>query len=195
MHRLVDAYFLFYNSSYPILHEKTFRERMATRQQAPSKPTWHIVYYMVLAIGYWVSTANKSKAQSPYYLAARSRLSMQMLDSGTMETVQAFLLMGNYLQKMDRPNTGYIFIGIAYRVALGLGLHREISDAEDTIFYERRRRLFWTLFCFDSGFNITTGRPPTASEGFIDCRLPRNIDDMVSHIYMLMIDVYCCALI
>jgi transcriptional regulatory protein GAL4 len=26
---------------------------------------------------------------------------------------------------MDRPNTGYSFVGIAYRMALGLGLHRE----------------------------------------------------------------------
>jgi hypothetical protein len=42
--------------------------------------------------------------------------------------VQAFLLMGNYLQKRDRPNIVYNLIGIAYRMALGLGIHRELPQ-------------------------------------------------------------------
>ncbi|KAJ8119396.1 hypothetical protein ONZ43_g3643 [Nemania bipapillata] len=97
-------------------------------------------------------------------------------ESGTAETVQAFLLLGNYLQKRDRPNTGYNFVGLAWKLALGLGLHREVPKAVDTVEYEMRRSLFWVMYCFDNGFNITTGRPPTLSDGFIDTRLPRNID-------------------
>ncbi|KAF9871446.1 hypothetical protein CkaCkLH20_11093 [Colletotrichum karsti] len=85
--------------------------------------------------------------------------------------------MGNYLQKRDRTNTGYNFVGLAYRMALGLGLHREPPGPEDTLGHERRRQLFWTIYCFESGFNITTGRPPTMSDEFIDTRIPRNIDD------------------
>ncbi|GKT48109.1 regulatory protein LEU3 [Colletotrichum spaethianum] len=100
-----------------------------------------------------------------------------MLESGTIETVQAFLLMSNYLQKRDRTNTGYNFSGLAYRMALGLGLHREPPGSEDTLGHERRRQLFWTIYCFESGFNITTGRPPAMSEEFVDTRVPRNIDD------------------
>lgn len=89
---------------------------------------------------------------------------------------------GNYLQKRDRPNTGYNIIGIAYRMALGLGMHREISsDNRNTLALERRRQVFWTLFCFDSGLSITTGRPATIIDAFVDVQLPRNIDDSVSH--------------
>lgn len=178
--RLVDAYFLYYNSSYPILHEKTFREQLANQHKLPPTATWHVLHYMVLAIGHWISMTNESGDLSPYYSAARARLSVQVLESGCMATVQAFLLMGNYLQKNDRPNTGYNFVGIAHRMALGLGLHREPSDVRDDLLQERRRQLFWVLFCFDCGFNITTGRPPSMYEGFVDCRLPRNIDDRVS---------------
>jgi transcriptional regulatory protein GAL4 len=87
--------------------------------------------------------------------------------------------MGNYLQKMDKPNTGYQFIGIAYKMALGLGMHRESPNEEENVGHERRRQLFWVMYCFDSGFNITTGRPPYAQEGIIDTRLPQNIDDKV----------------
>ncbi|KAH7001017.1 fungal-specific transcription factor domain-containing protein [Ilyonectria destructans] len=174
---LIDAYFLFYNVSYPILHERTFREKVASRQQRRCKSSWNVIYFMVLAFGHWISTTDAHHEQSKYYSAARSYLSIQMLESGTVETVQAFLLMGNYLQKIDRPNTGYNFVGIAYKMALGLGMHRETPGIEDNIGHERRRQLFWTVYCFDSGFNITTGRPPNVSEGVVDTRIPRNIQD------------------
>lgn len=184
----VDAYFQLYNVSYPILHEATFRAEMALQTRTiSSSTTWRIIYYMVLAIGHWLcsSTAGGSSStleQCPYYAAARSRVSMQLLEAGSTRTVQGFLLMGNYLQKRDRPNTGYNLIGLAHRIAVGIGLHREKPLAtEDTIMLERNRQLFWVLYCFDSGFNITTGRPIAAMEGFIDQSLPRNIDDRVSY--------------
>ncbi|KAH8680744.1 fungal-specific transcription factor domain-containing protein [Xylariales sp. PMI_506] len=176
---LIDAYFLFYNTSYPVIYEKSFRERAAANwRSSKRRATWDMLYYMVLALGHWVSaTGNTAQMHSPYYSAARSRLSITMLESGTVETLQGFLLMGNYLQKRDRPNTGYNLIGIAYKMAFGLGLHRELPNAEDNMLHERRRQLFWTVYCFDSGFSITTGRPPSVAEGFFDIRLPRNVDD------------------
>ncbi|KAH7259407.1 fungal-specific transcription factor domain-containing protein [Fusarium redolens] len=174
---LIDAYFLFYNVSYPILHERSFRQKLAARGMRRGKSSWNIIYYLVLAIGHWISTSDKHHAGSRFYTAARNSLSIHMLESGSLETVQALLLMGNYLQKMDKPNTGYQFIGIAYKMALGLGMHRETPNLEDNIGLERRRQLFWVVYCFDSGFNITTGRPPYAQEGIIDTALPRNIDD------------------
>lgn len=177
---LIDAYFVLYNTSYPILHEKTFRDKVTRKQQQKiTRSPWRITYYMVLAIGHWASSTESEHLQSKYYNAARASLSIHMLESGTVETVQMFLLMGNYLQKRDRTNTGYSFIGLACRLALGLGLHREPPKTENTIGHERRRQLFWTAYCFDSGFNITTGRPPTMADGFIDTQLPCNIDDKV----------------
>ena len=177
---LINAYFQSYNVSYPIIHEHTFREQCDKKSQIPTHSPWHILYYGVLAIGEWVS-GNCHDEHSLYYEAARSRLRIDALESGTISIVQAFLLLGNYLQKRDRPNTGYNFVGIAYRVALGLGLHREISPKIDkeTFADQRRRILFWILYCFESGFSITTGRPILVSDSFIDIGKPRNIDDSV----------------
>jgi hypothetical protein len=90
---------------------------------------------------------------------------------------------GNYLQKRDRPNTGYNFIGIAYRMALGLGLHREPPGATigpEPFSNQRRRVMWWITYCFDSGFSFTTGRPIMVSDSFIETKLPRNVDDSVS---------------
>ena len=72
-------------------------------------------------------------------------------------------------------------IGIAYRMALGLGMHREVTQLkQNTLQVERRRLLFWVLFCFDSGLSITTGRPTTSIEAFVDLRIPQNFDESVS---------------
>jgi transcriptional regulatory protein GAL4 len=66
-------------------------------------------------------------------------------------------------------------------MALGLGMHREVMHVKQSaIQAERRRRLFWTLFCFDSGLSITTGRPTTSIDAFVDVHMPRNIDESVS---------------
>lgn len=72
-------------------------------------------------------------------------------------------------------------IGIASRMALGLGMHRDIGQPsqQDTFQVDRRRLLFWTLFCFDSGLSITTGRPTINIEAFVDTKLPRNVDESV----------------
>ncbi|KAJ5747112.1 uncharacterized protein N7511_008808 [Penicillium nucicola] len=133
-----------------------------------------------MPIGHWTITEDSEAEQSRYYTAARSHMSMRMLESGNLLTVQAFLLMGNYLQKRDRPNTGYNFIGIAYRMALGLGLHREPPGGmtpSEPFSNERRRVIWWIAYCFDSGFSFTTGRPIMVSDSFIETKLPRNIDD------------------
>ncbi|KAL1848745.1 hypothetical protein Plec18170_007756, partial [Paecilomyces lecythidis] len=176
---LVDAYFTCYNTSYPILHESTFRRKYEDRHLLPSRHSWHAIFYIVLAIGNWIRGGTSGSKQCVYYSAARSYMSMQMLESGTLLTMQVFLLMGNYLQKRDRPNTGYNLIGIAYRMALGLGLHREApaGTKSDSLYQEQRRVLWWIVYCFDSGFSLTTGRPVMCSDGFIETRLPRNLDD------------------
>ena len=72
-------------------------------------------------------------------------------------------------------------MGIAYRMALGLGLHREppTGSSSDTLFNERRRVVWWIVYSFDSGFSLTTGRPLMSPDCFIETRLPRNIDDTV----------------
>ncbi|KAL4870825.1 fungal-specific transcription factor domain-containing protein [Aspergillus spectabilis] len=176
---LIDAYFMYYHSSYPILHESTFRQMYSTRREVRVHTSWHPIFYLVLAVGEWLRGVESGSERSKYYNAARSRMSMRMLESGNLLTVQAFLLMGNYLQKRDRPNTGYNFVGIAYRMALGLGLHRDppTETMTGTLLNERRRVVWWIIYCFDSGFSLTTGRPIMASDSFIDTRLPRNIDD------------------
>lgn len=89
--RLIEAYFFFYNSSYPILHERTFRERWDKRSKLSKTSSWVPICYTVLAIGQWVLGGEGEEC--PYYPKARSWFTAQALECGTLSTIQAFLLM------------------------------------------------------------------------------------------------------
>lgn len=85
--------------------------------------------------------------------------------------------MANYLQKRNKPNSGFTFLGIALNMALGLGMHHEFSDtAINTLMMEIRRRVWWTIFIFDSGARLTFGRSSMVLYGG-NVRYPRNLDD------------------
>jgi transcriptional regulatory protein GAL4 len=63
------------------------------------------------------------------------------------------------VQKRNKPNTGSNYLGLAVRVALSLGLHRELAAWQIGLLErEMRRRVWWGLFIFDSGASCTFGR-------------------------------------
>lgn len=132
---------------------------------------------MVLAIGAFTGELNNKNADFHFYRNASRSLSMDVLQRGSLSLVQAIALMANYLQKRNKPNSGFTFLGVALHMAQGIGLHREFSDTAISAFtMEIRRRVWWTLFIFDSGARLTFGRP-TMLLGGINIQLPRNLED------------------
>lgn len=96
-----------------------------------------------------------------YFLErAISVISVDHLETGSLVLVQAFTLLSNLAQKRNKPNAGSTYLGIAVRMAIGLGLHRELPLWNIKPFdREVRRRVWWVVYIFDSGASITFGRP------------------------------------
>lgn len=102
---------------------------------------------------------------------------MDILEKGSLSYVQAITLLANYLQKRNKPNAGFILIGIAFSMALAIGLHREFDTPTTSPFtMETRRRVWWTLFVFVSGAQLALGRPAASLVG-VNVQLPANLDD------------------
>lgn len=102
---------------------------------------------------------------------------MDILEKGSLSYVQGLVLMANYLQKRNKPNAGFVLIGIGFSMALAIGLHREFRMPSTTPFtMELRRRVWWTLFIFVSGAQLTLGRPAVSLVG-VNVQLPLNVDD------------------
>lgn len=143
----------------------------------PKDGSWAVLCNMVLAVGAFAGPQSSNRADRLFFHDAQSAMSMDLLQRGSIHLVQAFLLMANYLQKRNKPNSGFTFLGVAMNMALGLGLHREFSDVSITPFtMEIRRRVWWTLFILDSGARLTFGRSSILLAGG-NVKLPVNLDD------------------
>ncbi|KAF5652783.1 C6 transcription factor [Fusarium sp. NRRL 25303] len=173
----INSYFRIYHSSYPILHEGTFRARLSGALAKPRDGSWPLLYNIVIAIGAFVGATDASDSDVPFYKKARQTLSMDILEKGSLSYVQGLVLTANYLQKRNKPNSSFVLIGIGWSMALAIGLHREFSLPSSSPFMmEIRRRAWWTLFVFVSGAQLTLGRPPASLVG-VNVRPPSNLND------------------
>jgi transcriptional regulatory protein GAL4 len=177
----VDAYFRCYHPTYPFLYEPLFRAQFEGRSPRP-EDSWPILLNAVLALGAWCIGEDES-VMDDYFDQKVTRFSdARSFDSGSLPMVQALLLLSNYTQKRNRPNTGWNYLGLAVRMAMSLGLHREFPDWEISMLHrEMRRRVWWGLFIFDSGASITFGRPVLLPQrGIMDAYQVLNIEEEVS---------------
>ncbi|PLN82126.1 fungal-specific transcription factor domain-domain-containing protein [Aspergillus taichungensis] len=176
----MDAFFLNYHSSYPFVHEETFRAQFY--EQAPRRhgQAWQILLNTILALGAWSIGDDNSDLDITFYQEARSHLQqVSVFETGNLTLVQALLLLSNYAQKRNKPNTGWNFLGLAVRMAMSLGLHKEFPGWKISLLQrEVRRRLWWGVFIFDSGAAKTFGRPILLpEESVMDAKKVLNIHD------------------
>ncbi|KAI0191101.1 fungal-specific transcription factor domain-containing protein [Astrocystis sublimbata] len=175
---MVDAYFGQYHLSYPIVHEATFRAQLSGVIPRPHGDCWLILAYIVATIGVWTTAKKLTNLNGKLFAQARSILSFNILEVGNITLVQALALISNYEQKRNKPNSGYNYSGLALRVAMGLGLHKEFRGWDiSPLALEMRRRTWWSLCVFEVGSTITFSRPHTWPREGVETALPLNVDD------------------
>ncbi|KAH7362221.1 lactose regulatory protein LAC9 [Plectosphaerella cucumerina] len=159
--RLVDSYFSTYHRIYPFVHEPTFRAQLHEVIPRPQRRSWQMLLHTILALGAWCLDDPQGELDDDLYHHALSFGEDESLfESANLTFVQALVLLSNLSQKRNKPNTGSNFLGLATRMALSLGLHRELPDWRINMLQrETRRRVWWGLYIFDSGASTTFGRP------------------------------------
>lgn len=178
----MDAYFANYHTSYPFVHEASFRAQFYGQSPRPHGQAWQILLNTILALGAWSIGDDSSELDITFYQEARINLQqVSVFETGNLTLVQALLLLSNYAQKRDKPNTGWNFLGLAVRMAMSLGLHKEFPGWKISLLQrEIRRRLWWGVFIFDSGAAKTFGRPILLpEESVMDAKHVLNIHDEV----------------
>jgi transcriptional regulatory protein GAL4 len=177
---LVDAYFAHYHLTFPILHEPTFRQHYQSLHERP-KGTWHTLANLVAALGSFVSSKSSDDTDINLFNSVKSYLTIDALEAGSLGLVQAFAMAANYLQKRNRPNSGYNYGGVALRLAISLGLHKEFEGWKAApLKKEIRRRVWWSLCVLDVGATITYGRPLNWPQAGVEALFPLNINEQVS---------------
>ena len=195
---LVNSYFDNYHCCYPFIKKTSFlkeygfsKSNSAANPNGPSSIkdiSFQVLLNTVLAIGALCKFGEPSIIDLLYYKRVKSTLQeINIMECGSYQLLNAFVLLGNYVQKRNKPNTGWNYQGLSLRMAISFGLHKEVNIIENSNNQgshfletrERRRRLWWGLFFFDVGLTITFGRPlhlPLLES--IDIKYPLNVEDV-----------------
>ncbi|KAH7909940.1 fungal-specific transcription factor domain-containing protein [Hygrophoropsis aurantiaca] len=138
--------------------------------------------FLIFAIGALVDLAQEpsNPEAEHYHQIARAAICLQpVLEKPSLVTIQALHLLsvynavsGNELSaKETSMETTWSLIILAahlsqtvHRDSLRWGLPAKVV--------QRRRILFWDLFVADAWHSLNTGRPPTFSLAYVDCRFP-----------------------
>jgi hypothetical protein len=80
----------------------------------------------------------------------------------SLETFTAYIIIQASWMRVEEPLTTCSFMGVAYRVAQMLGLHRDPSHFSSLkpVVAEVRRRVWWFLIYVDVVIGVAAGLPP-----------------------------------
>lgn len=173
---------------YPFLDwpfiEKCFN-LVVKENNSDSIPNFFI--FMIFAISSQIQDVSNNKISSSYtksyYLKAFESVE-RVIESVNIYTVQAFLLMSVFSQKMPDGVPGWQAVGLAIRTAVVLGLHRKpYHRKNETITNEQRAledlksRIFWSAYGIERINGLVLGRPFSISDVEIDAPFPLETED------------------
>ncbi|EED23989.1 fungal specific transcription factor, putative [Talaromyces stipitatus ATCC 10500] len=103
----------------------------------------------------------------------------EIIESSSLESVQACLLFAAYSLPIDAGGLGYIYINITIRLAMQNGMHRKYTGDElGAAMVETRNRVWWTTYVLERKISIFHGRPLAMWRSDIDTQLPKDWKDI-----------------
>jgi Fungal specific transcription factor domain len=190
---LTVVYFEFANFSSPALHEPTFRQNLELSYaylgrepvdnlgvEKNDRTARLAVTYSFLVFAVALLTLQKHDATGvPTSLCERYyATALRSLDDigipADIEGVQILLLIAQYSSLHPSVFSTWKTIGMAVRLAVELGLHREAPLGKfDPLTLDTRRRVFWVVYSMDRTVGSILNRPFCLSDGAITTQVKR----------------------
>ncbi|KAM0262170.1 hypothetical protein ACHAQJ_001913 [Trichoderma viride] len=128
-------------------------------------PCHHASIDLVVAIGAQCSKSlDAQQIGSAHFRQAQKRAFAGMLEDPNIDMVRAFLLMAFYMLGHCRRNTAFMYLGIASRAAVALGMHSRHSYTDLTNPLCQLRLHIWMSLCvLDMLVCSILGRPPATA--------------------------------
>lgn len=180
---LVESFFAKIHPGFPVIDESEFRRQY----QDPDNPPPLLLLQSVLLAGAHASNHPKiiqSRALVKMVIFRRAKALFDMhYENDRMNLVQvALLFMWHFEGADDVSSNAYHWIGVACRIAFGLGMHRNLGLRASSLMPQddRRiyRRIWWTLYQIEILVSLQHGRPCMIHPDEID-QEPLTRDDFV----------------
>ncbi|KAL3472045.1 fungal-specific transcription factor domain-containing protein [Aspergillus californicus] len=105
----------------------------------------------------------------------------EIIETGSLESVQACLLFAAYALPVDASGLGYIYVSLAVRLGMQNGMHREYSGSRlSAAMIDTRNRVWWTAYTLERKISIFHGRPLSTLRSDISTPLPKCQDNMLA---------------
>ncbi|RFU78003.1 hypothetical protein TARUN_4238 [Trichoderma arundinaceum] len=142
-----------------------FLIRASTDGSQSVSPCQHASIDLVIAIGAQCkSPIDAQQIGSAYFRQAQQRAFASMLEDPNIDMVRAFLLMAFYMLGHCRRNTAFMYLGIASRAAVALGMHSRHSYTDlKSPLCQLRLHIWMSLCVLDMLVCSILGRPPATA--------------------------------
>lgn len=134
-----------------------------------------LLMYAICALGALASEESTLRDLSGvFFNRAQELLYGGALESPNLTTLQALILLGHREIGIGKASKGWLFSGMAFRLAHEMGLHLDPNNwtGSDDSRIEREilRRTYWAAFVADKQLSLYFGRPPALYPGESDVR-------------------------
>ncbi|OGM43822.1 C6 transcription factor [Aspergillus bombycis] len=180
--RLFWVQYAYIGTIFSLIHPQDFEERLQIVYNQPpdfSNRELCLVYcqaLLVIAFGLMYSVNQWSGDDGPpgfKYFKHALRFLPDIHEEGSIFFVEVLCYVAYYMQNLNRRDAAFLYIGLALRMAISLGLHQEVSDPaiseEDR---NRRRRAWWSVYSLDRLLSVKSGNPITIQDEDIGTTWP-----------------------
>ncbi|OJJ78170.1 hypothetical protein ASPBRDRAFT_112450 [Aspergillus brasiliensis CBS 101740] len=174
---------------YHLFDEATFTEGLHAfyhdrASEIPHFNLWYIQYLLVITFGklFLVQRAPEDPPPGAIFFARAMRLLPDIKDlyQDILLSLEILCGIALYLQCIDHRNTAYVYLGIALRIALTQGLHRDVDvESSSEHLSSRYRSIWWTLYILDRRFSSLMGAPISIQDSDVTMRLVNS--EMADH--------------
>lgn len=182
--RILDAYFKSMQMRLPFLCRSEIYNLHAKRHEPPGPSTQEqfarFKIFMVYAIGAAILKMTEMYDSTPprNYFVTAMQYQPAIQESLSISSIEALMLLAMYNLQSSASSSVWYMMGLAMRISVDFGLHREAQYRRLRPYEaQRRRRLFWSVYLNERSVAWSLGRPFSIGDEEIDAEPPADIDD------------------
>jgi hypothetical protein len=185
--QILDAYFKNMHIRLPFLDHSEILHLHANRHQSPGpspqEQFGRFKIFMVYAIGAAILQMTETYDSTPPndFLVTALQFDPTLRESLSITSIEAMMLLVLYNLRSSSNSSVWYMIGLAMRICVDFGFHREaryqnLSPREAQL----RRRLFWSVYIIERYTAWSLGRPFSIAEEEVDAEPPSNMNDTLN---------------
>ncbi|KAK4227298.1 fungal-specific transcription factor domain-containing protein [Podospora fimiseda] len=183
---LLKCFWDHYDPGSPVVDQNSFETGRASQDARLYSPFLHLT---MLAVGFRfadqaredIKRLSAGSREGTLHREAKSLLNAELELPAGLPSVQGLLLLADLEFGIGRDSTGWLYLGIANRLAFDIGLHvnpnvAEMSDTERRL----RRQVMAACVCFDRQWALALGRPTSIKIQDIGVNLLQKLPSPIS---------------